>query len=647
MAQGESVDDYLNQSLETLLETSVTSVSKKKEEIKDTSASVYVVSQEQIQRSGFQTLPDVLSMVPGVQVSRIDSNTWVISARGFDDIFANKLLVLQDGRTLYSPVYSGVYWDTQTLPLEEIERIEVIRGPGSVIWGANAVNGVVNIITKKADATQGTKLQASVAYQARDELYIRHGFAPDESTQARIYLGVTQHDSHELNDSTQSAFDSGDAFQTGFRIDKSLDRYNWTLQGEYHEANQNQLIDGLVTPFSHISALQQDQVDASGWSLLSLWEHYGNTVDGNTSSSFQFYIDHQERKELVLEQEYTTFDVEFINRQPLGSQHELTWGLGYRHIWDEYRNSFRVSVNPDTAHYYTFNAFVQDSYSVSSHLNLTFGSKLEAYKHYDAEISPSIRMHWDDGEASSVWGGISRAVHIPGRFERDGNITAALVPVSFTPPVLETVTVNGSNSLKPEYLIAYEAGYRSTFNERLSLDAAFFYHDYDQLVSYEISGFNTTFDSRMEAYSYGTELAVNWRSKEWWQLMFGYSYIEVNASPHQASTDTVSASFIEGNTGQSQFKLASWMDLSNDLSFDVLASYRSALEKTQPNTKDTKVKSQTSLNARLSWQVNNNFEVSLIGQNLLNKETLQHTGSSFIPSAEIGRSFFAEVELSF
>lgn len=651
MAENLQVEDYLSLSLENLLDTTVSSVSKKQEDIHNAAAAVYVISSEQIRRSGFQKLPDVLSMVPGLQVARVDANTWVISARGFNDVAANKLLVLQDGRTLYNPVYSGVYWDAQNYPLQDIERIEVIRGPGAVFWGSNAVNGVINIITKQAKDTQSVKLSTSVAENAHDEVSFRYGFPLDGDGQARIYLNATHNDSNDLSNSSQDAHDGGQTLQAGFRLDSQFAAYDWTLQGDIYDNKHDQLISGLASLSSPVQVTQADRIDANGWNLLSRWEHNYSNQHGEAHSRLQTYVDYNKRDEDVLNLEYRTLDVDWLNRQYLTPKHELSWGAGYRHIWDKYENSFRISVLPTKSNYYIVNAFIQDQISLTPDLHLSIGTKVEKHKQYSAEFQPSARLHWSLSDTQSFWAAISRAVRMPSRFERSGHITSALIPIPVAPPpappILMPVTIQGSEAFEPEKVTTYEAGYRTQLGEHLSIDAALFYNDYDQLISYETTGFNTTFGNKLEGRSYGGELSAVWRAKEWWQLALGYGYVELDTSPQSDSLDTVSAAVIEGNSARSQLTLSSWMDLTNNWSLDLFARYISDIKQSQPYTDNSGVDGYTTLNAHLSWQVNKDVNLSFTGQNLLDRKRLEYVGPSYMPPTDIERAFYCKLEVSF
>lgn len=643
-AYASDIDGYLSQSLEELMASSIISVSKKKENIKDTSASVYVLTNKQIKRSGYQTLPDLLKMVPGIQVSMIDANTWVISARGFNDLYAYKLLVLQDGRTLYNPVFSGVYWDAQVLPVDEIDRIEVIRGPGSVIWGANAVNGVINIITNKPDHTLGSKITATVAKNAHDELYLKHGFKVNDSVFARVYLNAKEHDSNVLNGSDENAFDNGESLQAGFHLGKHSGLDDWGIHADLYELKQNQMSTGLTSPFSPAQSTLYEQITGSGWSLLSHWQRGSQTEAGERFDKFQFFIDHHKREELVLEQEYTTLDLEYVARHPLNQQNELTYGIGYRHIWDEYKNTFRVSLTPDKSDYFIANAFIQDELILTPELLLTFGAKLEKQEHYNAELSPSLRFNWKNTDKSSIWGAVSRAIHMPGRFERSGSITSALVPLGLA---LEPISISGMEGMEPEELISYEAGFRLDVNERLSIDTAVFYNKYDNLLSYETNGFKTVFDNNIQATSYGSEISTIWKPNEWWQLQLGYSYINIDAEPSPNSTDTISKAFLEGNTAQSQFKLSSWMDITNNLSLNITAQHLTERKQTQPNSQEKRIAANTHLNANFTWQIDRDLKLSLVGQNLLGHRTLEHLGPSYLSAVDIERSIYAKLDFSF
>ncbi|MGB0466126.1 MAG: TonB-dependent receptor plug domain-containing protein [Pontibacterium sp.] len=652
-AEERELDDYLALSLENLMNTTVSSVTKKKQTLKNTAAAVYVISDEQIRRSGYQTVPDLLRMVPGLQVAKIDGNNWAVSARGFNGQVANKLLVLQDGRTLYNPVYSGVYWDAQDLILDDIERIEIIRGPGASVWGVNAVNGVINIISKDSSQTQGTYVKAGAGSGDKNKVMaLRHGFEWNARTTGRTYLKYSESDSHNLAESGADANDDGKKFHGGFRLDGEVDAKNsWTLQGDYYDIKENQIYTGLLPPLYRVTGNQNDEINGSGWNLLGRGQHsYTDRYGYEALISFQVFYDHNQRDELVLGLEYDTFDVEFMNRQRIFTSHELTWGLGYRHIRDEYHNSFYVSLNPDSLDYSIANAFVQDQIELNTDMHLTVGAKLESHELYATELQPSIRFHWSLDTDSSFWAAVSRAVRTPSRFERGGTVTAAMIPVPQkppAPPLWRPLTIGGDDSFNNETLIAYEAGYRIALSDRFSVDLALFYNDFDQLQTLESTGMNSTFQNRLEGTAYGLELSNIWRAKEWWQLSFTYSYITLSMNTKENSTDTLSGPVLEGSAPQSEFYISSWMDLKNQWALDLSVHYVGALDKTRINSQDSAVNRYINTNVRLTRKLANNISVSLIGNDLLGAGHLEYYGQSQVPAVENGRSVFLQIEATF
>lgn len=647
-------DSILDLSLEDLLTTTITSVSKKKQNIKNTAASVYVISNEQIRRSGYTTVPDLLRMVPGLQVAQIDGNSWAISSRGFNGLLANKLLVMLDNRTLYNPVYSGTYWDVQDLVLNDIDRIEVIRGPGASVWGANAVNGVINIVSKTTQATQGNFLSALAGNNGqKSSVSLRSGFKLNDSITGRVYLKKSESDSNKLANVDADANDDGESLYTGFRFDGQATKNDrWSVHGDFYDVSQDQINIGLISPFSPAQIASDDRIEATGWNIMTNWQHQHPKNHGEAGfSSLQFFYDKNKRDELVLELEYSTLDIEFLNRFMLFPAHEITWGLGYRHIWDEYENTFRVSLSPDKLDYWISNTFIQDQIALTPELQLTFGAKLELRKRNKTEFQPSIRFHWTIDEFSSFWASLSRAVRTPSRFENNGKITAALIPVGPPPPAptqLMPITIEGSPSYRSEELTALEAGYRNQITDVISIDISLFHNEFHNGLSYESNGFGvTTFDNLIEGDALGMELSSVWRLKEWWQLSLGYSAIQLNVEPKASSQDQFSKGVYEGNAPTSQVYISSSMNLINNWELDVSLQYVGQLDKTQPSNKSTRVASYTNIDAKLSWKPQKNIRLSVVGRNLLDNRHLEYIGQSYLPVVEISRSMYAQVEILF
>lgn len=661
----ESVEDYLDMPLEDLLSLEVISVSKKKQRLSEVAAAVFVITQDDIRRSGVTSIPEALRMAPGIQVGRIDANKWAISSRGFNTQFANKLLVMIDGRTVYTPSYSGVYWDAQDTLLEDIERIEVIRGPGATVWGANAVNGVINIITKLASETQGGLLVAGAGNEEKAFASLRYGSEIGNGANARFYLKYNDRDSSYAPELDNDAGDDWQSLRGGFRMDGQATQVDsWTLQGDVYDADENQTINLWKDPSDSANSIfarslflaenTPDTPESSGWNLLGKWDHL---FSEQASATLQLYFDHTERSEAFLKQTHDTLDIDFQHQFRAFEIHELIWGLGYRHIEDDFDNTFQVAFLPDNRSFNLISAFVQDEIELLPQtLRLTLGSKFEHNRFTGYEIQPSARLLWLPDARSTLWGSISRAVRTPSRLEDGSSIIAAIIPdFSTVPPTLippVVIHALGNEDFDSEKLLAYEIGYRFQPRENLSIDLAAFYNDYDDLQTFEKitpSPFpgDIIFDNKLSAHSYGVELAADWRPHEWWRLQTSYSYIEISSFLHDDSNDVDGAnSVIEGSSPKHQFSLRSMMDLSNRVTLDLWAYYVDELNKTSFSV-DRSVASYSSLNARVAWRPLKNLELSLAGQNLLDNRHPEFVGENLLIQTEVERSIYGQIRWDF
>ena len=408
----------------------------------------------------------MLRGAPGVQVAQVDSNKWTVSIRGFNDRFANKLLVMVDGRSVYSPLFSGVFWNMQDMILDDIDRIEIIRGPGGTMWGANAVNGVINIITKKASETQGTMISFTGGSLERN-INARYGGKINDQTSFRLYAKgkhtdnfntTPQHQSHIHNSGgalQHQANDQWRNFTTGFRVDGDLDARNqWMLQGSYAVGTANQL---AITDFVSRNA-QKDRTDNQTGNILFSWD---NQQSEDNKWRFQAFYDHFKRQSLGVTNEVNTLDLEIQNQLKPLEKHAVIWGLGYRGIFDKLDTNEIFSFNPQQRYTNTFSAFVQDEIQLTETVRFTLGSKVEHNSYTGFEFQPNTRLLWEINDRNSIWGAASRAVRIPSRTESDLRVNLETIPSRnpFTPPTL--ISAIGNKKLNSEKVYALELGYRS------------------------------------------------------------------------------------------------------------------------------------------------------------------------------------------
>lgn len=630
----EHVDQLLDLPLQELLNIEVTSAARREQTLNSVPSAIHVITSEEIQRMGAKSIPEALRMVPGLHVAAIDGNKWVVSSRGFSSRFANKLLVQIDGRSIYSPSYSGVYWDMHDILMSDVERIEVIRGPGATVWGANAVNGVINVITKNTEETQGGLLQTGVGNQLQNVTNLRYGGELNDQTQGRVYLKSRSQDSNSRKDNGGDAHDRWESLSAGFRLDGKLsNNRQWTLQGDVFDSNQEQLISTLWQPapdFVHNNV--EDSYDADGWNLLGRMKHQH---DDNSVTTMQLYWDHAERDELYIAQRHDTFDIDLQHELAPIDNHKIILGAGYRHIDSEYRNSYAVYFEPTSEQTELFSAFIQDEITLlPDGLMLTLGTKIEHNDYTGWELQPSAKLLWTPASGHSLWGSIARAVRTPSALEDYGNVVVTTQP--------SLVVAAGNDALKSENLTAYELGYRYHGSSHFSVDTTVFYNDYSDLTS-----FMTSPDLQNSLYgdTYGLELSGIWQALPWWQLKLSYSYLQMRIS---SDTDGDSGNYNrhEGSTPEHMLSLYSAMDLSESVMFDTWVHY---LDESSPSLVDEHqdVDEYLAFNARVSWQVEEQLQLSVRVTDLFNDKQQESVGGFFSAATEMERSIYAELQWQF
>src|SRR5438874_1148306 len=487
-AQNQGVPDISRMSIEELMNVEVTSVAKRPQRVADAAAAVFVITQEDIRRSGSASIPEALRMVPGLQVARIDENKWAIGSRGFNGRFDNKLLVLIDGRSVYTPLFSGVYWNVQDVMLEDVDRIEVIRGPGATLWGANAVNGVINIISKKAKDTQSAAVTAGAGTEERGSGSVRYG-SKIGNTSYRAYGKYFNWGPSEYP-SGMTAHDGWDALRGGFRADWTPAGANsLTLQGDIYRSrfDETLTVASLSAPYSNTFP---NDGKYSGGNILGRWNH----TSERSSMSLQMYYDNTTISDHSLFGDHQNIlDLDFQHGFHVGDSQQFVWGLGYRSIRDKNDSSFTVSLQPNQVTLNQFSTFLQDEISlVDNRLQITLGSKFERNEFTGFEIEPNARLLWNLTPNQSIWTAVSRAVRTPALTEEGLRLNSQVIPPG-TPfanptPFPAVVAVFGSHQFNSEDLLAYELGYRVQATKNLSLDIATFYNNYSNLRTAEPGG---------------------------------------------------------------------------------------------------------------------------------------------------------------
>lgn len=616
----------------------VTSVSKKPEDSFRSPAAIYVISNDDIKASGATHIAEVLRGVPGLDVARLDSSNWAISSRGFNDLFSNKMLVLVDGRTIYTPIFSGVYWDIQNMPLEDIDRVEVIRGPGASLWGANAVNGVINIITKRAEATQGIYASTVVGNQDRSINDVRYGGKLNDDLYYRTYA---KYDNRQETRTTARGPGNNDwdNVKAGFRADWDVsESRKITLQGDVYDADINlDLFTPTLSDPSGINAYH-DKIDSKGFNMLGRWdEKHSNTL----SSTFQAYVDYQSPSYSSLEQKIYTFDLDYQTLWKADERNEIMWGLGSRYIASDLTGSDTIIIAKPIDSETILSAFVQDQYAlVPKELYVTLGSKFEHNDFSGFEIEPSARIAWYPDNKQTVWAAVSRAVRTPGIAERSWFIN-----LQAQPPLLAQQRY--SNSYTSEELMAYEVGYRVKPTQKVTVDSTAFINDYSKLRTFEpgdlefpgadiIAPYNISNVGSGKAY--GFETSVNWDVTKEWSLLANYSYINMVLDSNGSQDPTFLSQ--EGRVPHHQISLRSQLYLPHDVRLVNTAYYTDELP---ADSIDSYIRFDT----QVIWQATNNIEVSLVGQNLLDSKHPEFGAPLDGVANEIPRAFYGRLTLRY
>jgi iron complex outermembrane recepter protein len=628
-------------SLEELMAIEVSSAAKKPQALSDTATALHVITREDMRRAGVTSVPEALRLAPGVQVSRIDASRYAITIRGFASRYAGKLLVLQDGRTLFSPLFNGTFWEAQDLMLDDVERIEVIRGPGGTMWGTNAVNGVINIITRAARDTQGTLVQAQTG-SAETGLALRHGGTLGDTGHFRAWAKLGHHDALTTADGSP-AHDALLQKRAGFRLDlqpRGGDRL--TVQGDVQETRADviELDTQLSQPGVHFSPDTQTE---RGANLLLRWDR---EVHADHHLHLQAFVDRVEGRSEALDVQVDTLDLEFQQRLRLNPTHELTWGAGWRHVRDKTRGSLTVSMDPASASRDVYNAFVQDEMQLRPDLRLTVGSKFEHNDVTGLETQPSVRLHWQATPTDTFWAAISRAVETPSRATLNSQINYRVEnPFSpFNPlPFPMVVGLRGNPDLVSQKLVSRELGYRGLFGHDVSVDLTVFHNSYDQLVTAEgltvVPGafvppaptFATYgFSNGLRGHAYGVELSSVWQVHPAWRLSGSVSTLRMKLSPNPLD----SAFGKPGESPGYMAQLHSQHDLGRQLELDVHL-YRIG------KLPFPAIPAHNRLDLRLGWRVQSGLELSLTGRNLLRGAHAEFKPED-VQSSDIPRSWLLQ-----
>ncbi len=633
------IEQLKSLSLSDLGNIHVTTVTKEPEKVWQTPAAIYVLTQNDIRRSGAFTLPDLLRTVPGVEVAAIQSNQWAVGIRGFGSQFSRGVLLLIDGRSVYTELFEGVYWDVQDVPLTEIDRIEIIRGPGATIWGANAVNGVINIITKNARDTQGI-----LATALSGRLNRFNGTLRDGSHWGKFYYRAFIHGflrEQEINPG-YDPYDRWSLVHGGFRADwNPMPRDTLSLKGNLYTGQSGQQIGlGVYQPLEQISV--DGSQDVSGGDLNLHWEH---RYRRGTNVRVQAYYDRTNRHGPQFGETRDTFDLDLIDRFSAARHNEIILGAGARLSPSHFiQTQPTVDFLPHHQTDYVYSAFAQDTFHLTpAHLNLTAGTKLEYNNFSGFEYQPSVRLVWNPSAQSALWGAISRAVRTPGRLDQDLQLTGV---ISAKPPLIDRI--EGDPHFQSEETIGYEAGYRQLLTENLFADVAAFHNRYEKLEGFGKISFsaitspitatvlNVPFTNSVDGNTDGVEIAPDWKVTSWWELKGNYSYLHIRTQPRPqfvGSPAGVTAQSYNGSSPHREATAQSWFDLPHGIDCNLDYRFVSRLPAQS-------VKSYQTADAHVGWKIGSAWRVFASGRNLLQPHHREFTGNNGNPVG-IRRAVFA------
>ncbi|HWT70789.1 MAG TPA: TonB-dependent receptor [Oxalicibacterium sp.] len=581
-AQAAYTGDLGDLSLEELANIQVTSVSKKSESLADAPASIFVITGEEIRRAGATTLPEALRLAPNLQVARANARNYAITSRGFNTVLENKLLVLIDGRVVYSPLYSGVYWDAQDVVLEDVKRIEVISGSGGTLWGANAVNGVINIITKSAADTQGLLVSAGGSADERNGA-VRYGGKMANGGSYRIYAKHAENDDMRTANGTSTPW-GWSRQQAGFRNDWASGGNKVTLQGDAYNGNLHQ----YNTP----------DIAIGGANFLGRFQHI---VSDDSSIILQAYWDYTERKQPGAFIEYlNTLDLQLQHSITLSGSHNIEWGAGYRYAMDHVNNDTSFAFLPTSQNMYWGNVFIQDQLALTETLQLTTGLRLENNNYTGVEALPSLRLSWKPAADHLIWGAISRAVRAPSRFDRD----------LYLPPPPSSPLLAGGPDFESEVATDVEIGYRGQPTRNLSYSATLFHTNYDKLRTFELQSGRIYADNLAQGTSRGIEMWGSWQAADRWRLSAGFVTQKIRTELEPASNDLSAAFGLTTSDPSHYWMLRSSYDIDSRQELDVTFRYVGAL-------RNPDVPSYSTMDLRYGWKIRRDLELSVIGRNLI------------------------------
>ncbi len=631
-------------SLEQLGNVEVSTASKSPHQVWDTAAAIYVITQEDIKRSGATTIPDALRLAPGVEVARIDSNKWAVGIRGFGSRLSRSVLVLIDGRSVYSTLLTGTYWEVQDTVMEDIDRIEVIRGPGGTIWGPNAVDGVINIITKSSKDTQGLQVVAGGGDFEQGFASIRYGGDNGKGLSYRVYgKGFDRGPEYHTDDQNYDRWRAG---QAGFRVDwKRNERDSFTLQGDGYDegAGETVSLTNYTPPYSQVVAGTER---LSGGNILGRWTR---TFSEGNDVQLQVYYDRTNRYEPNFGDLRNTFDVDYLQRFHLGSRHQISFGLGARASQGhELEVAPGLYFSPAFRTDQLYTAFFQDNISlIPNRLTAELGTKLLVTNYTGLEPEPSGRLLWTPTQTETFWAAVTRAVRTPSDAERDFYLSGYIGTAPGGLPYF--ARFNGNPNFQSEELDGYELGFRRLFGKNLYVDLAGFFNQYYNLFSEDIIGapfieddpapthllLPADFGNGLQGSTLGGEIAPEWQATSFWTLKGSYSFLHMVLKNGPGSLNVGSPSAITGSSPQHQVLVQSAFDLPKQLTLDLTYRYVSSLP-------GLAVPAYSTADVRVGWSIGPHLELSVVGSNLLQPYHVEFASDPG-PNVAITRNVYGKV----
>jgi len=635
-------------SLDDLANAEVISAAKKAQPLAATAAAVYVISRETIRESRATSIPELLRLVPGVNVAQIDGHKWAVSIRGFNARFSKSLLVMVDGRAIYDHTVSGVFWENLALPLEEIERIEVVRSPGGALWGANAVNGIINIITRRATDTLGALAAGAAGNIVEGNGTVRYGAALGNSAYARIYVSAIRHD--QFARATASGGDNHDGWERqtgGLRLDWRLTpQDNLTVQADSFDGRFDQRGNRtlLVAPYR---VAIEETAHGHGSNVLSRWSH---TTEQTGDWQAQLYYDSNQHIEALYSLGNKTWDLDVQHHWPLHRLHELTWGVGYREIENQVSGLTFPGAEP-MLRWNNKNLFLSDQMQLSDDFTLTLGAKWENSGLTRDHLAPNLRFNWQPAAGWSFWGAYGEAVRTPNRLENNLKLLLEVLPPYLPPynlPEPVALFLLSNPQLDQEVLQASELGARWLASDQLSLDLALFRHDYHDVVMPQetlprfdpdlgLLRIDRLRENVADADSQGVELALHWLPRQRWSSSLSYSYLDLNVQAPAAQTNTALA--FEGSAAQHQLSLLNRLALTDDWDLSLWLRWRDEL-----TTATSALDARTDVDCSVGWQYSEQLKLWLAGRNLTGNDEPDFFAST---AAKIDRSILLSLRYDF